>query len=108
MALVVKDRASGAIIAAADENDGVIICEGSWYFDLHAVDMRHLRVTQRTYTCPYKGVCYWIDLESPSFRAQNVGWVYRNPKPGWEMIQDRIGLYARNTVGTLAEHVVEV
>jgi uncharacterized protein (DUF427 family) len=68
--------------------------------------MGHLKITNRTYTCPYKGVCFWIDLEIPDGRvAQNVAWVYRSPKPGYEFIQDQLGFYARPTSGTLAEKV---
>lgn len=99
---IVKTKA-GEIIAAGAQDEAVVILEGNWYFAADGVDMRYLRVTERTYKCPYKGVCYWIDLDAPGIAAQNVGWVYRNPKRGFEAIKDRIGLYSRNTAGTLAE-----
>jgi uncharacterized protein (DUF427 family) len=77
--------------------------EGAWYFAADQVDMTHLHITQRTYTCPYKGVCYWIDLDAAHTRAQNVGWVYFDPKPGYEYIKGKIAFYARSTAGTEAQ-----
>lgn len=104
MQLIVKERVSSEVIAAGAENENVRVFEGNWYFKPDVVDMTHLRLTERTYTCPYKGICYWIDVESPDgTRAQNVAWVYNQPKPGYEFIKDQIGFYARNTYGTFVD-----
>ncbi len=104
MPLIVKERNSGELIASAEENQGARVFEGNWYFNPEAVQMAHLSVTERTYTCPYKGVCFWIDLKgADGSSTQNVGWVYRNPKPGYEFIKDQIAFYARATPGTLSE-----
>jgi|GEM_PF-392498 len=104
MPLTIKARATGEIVASGIENETARVFEGNWYFKPEVVNMEHLRVTDRTYTCPYKGMCYWIDIEMPEGgRVQNVGWVYRQPKPGYEFIKDEIGLYARPTQGTLAD-----
>lgn len=101
---IVKNKKSGSVIASGVENETARAFEGNWYFKPDAVSMEHLKVTERTYTCPYKGVCYWIDLEAPDHRAQNVAWVYRNPKPGYEFIKDEIAFYSRDTAGTKVEH----
>jgi uncharacterized protein (DUF427 family) len=104
MALSIKERATGEIIASGTENETVRIFEGNWYFKPEVVNMDNLHVTERTYTCPYKGICYWIDMETPDgAQVQNVGWVYRQPKPGYEFITDEIGFYARPTQATLAD-----
>lgn len=106
MELIIKERSNGSIVASGEENRNVRVFEGHWYYAPEAVQMGHLKVTERTYTCPYKGVCYWIDLETPAGDTfRNVGWVYRKPKPGYEFITDEIGFYARPTSGTLAEKV---
>lgn len=106
MVLMIKTRVEDLPVAQAEENDGVQVFEGNWYFAPDKVNMEHLRITERTYTCPYKGVCFWIDLELPGGEtARNVAWVYRNPKPGYEFIQDRIGFYARATGGTIAKQL---
>jgi len=104
MTLTVKERFTGEIIASGTEHESVRVFEGNWYFQPEAVNMDHLRVTERTYTCPYKGICYWIDLETPDGgMTQNVAWVARQPKPGYEFVKDQIGFYARPTRGTLSE-----
>lgn len=108
MPLTVKQRFTGEVIASGAENETARVFEGNWYFKPQAVNMDHLRVTERTYTCPYKGVCYWIDMETPDGqRAQNIAWVYRQPKPGYEFITDEIGFYARPTQLTVAEKSVD-
>jgi uncharacterized protein (DUF427 family) len=104
MAFVIQQKGNNAVIASGQEEDGsVFLLEGNWYFTPEAIDMTHLKVTERTYTCPYKGVCYWVDLDAPDIQARNIGWVYRQPMSGYEMIQDRIGFYARDTAGTVAK-----
>lgn len=108
MPFIVKEKDSGQVIAAGKTSDKTaLLFEGNWYFAPDAVDMSHLKVTNRTYTCPYKGVCFWVDLESPTLQAKNIGWVYNNPKPGYEMIKDHIGFYARDTSGTVAVQETE-
>jgi uncharacterized protein (DUF427 family) len=106
MTLTIKERTTGEIIATGKENESAREFEGNWYFNPNVVNMDTLRVTERTYTCPYKGVCYWIDMETADGeRATNVGWVYRNPKPGYEFIKDEIGFYARPTQLTVVERI---
>jgi uncharacterized protein (DUF427 family) len=96
----VKERISGEVIAAGIESQQVQVFEGNLYFVPEAVKLEQLHVTERTYTCPYKGVCFWIDLETESGYFQNVAWVYRNPKPKYEFIKNQIGFYAYETSGT--------
>lgn len=107
--LQILQKDSQAVIAEGNPSDGTArIFESNWYFDPAQVDMTHLQVTDRTYTCPYKGTCYWIDLEAPDLQARNIAWVYNNPKEGFEMIKDAIGFYSRDTAGTQAVHDVEI
>jgi uncharacterized protein (DUF427 family) len=102
MIYTVKTRTGGEVIASGEEDVQVKLFEGNWYYAPEAVNMDKLRVTERIYTCPYKGRCYWIDLESDAGRVQNVAWMYFDPKPGYEWIKDQIAFYARDTSGTLA------
>ncbi len=103
MKLIVNAKPTGTELAAGEVDQTAEIFEGNWYFDPAVVDMSRLKVTERTYTCPYKGTCYWIDLQTPTGSVPNVGWVYNNPKPGYENIKDQIGFYARDTAGTSAK-----
>lgn len=107
MTLIITDRATGAIIASGRENDTALELEGNWYFAPEAVNMDYLVITDRTYVCPYKGMCCWIDLVSNGHHTRNVAWVYQDPKPGYEFIKDRIGFYARSTSGTAAARVAD-
>lgn len=105
MAMQIQEKGTNRLIASGQEDDNsVLVFEGNWYFAPHVVNMSHLKVTERTYNCPYKGVCFWVDLDAPEVKARNIGWVYRQPLPGYEMIQDRIGFYARDTAGTVAQN----
>lgn len=99
MAYLIKQKNSDHVIASDSD---VVLLEGNWYFSPEAVDMTYLKLTNRTYTCPYKGVCFWLDLQAPGTEAKNVAWVYQHPKPGYERIQNKIGFYARDTAGTVA------
>jgi uncharacterized protein (DUF427 family) len=103
--LVIKLKTTGEIIAKGAEDKNVRQFEGHWYFVPEVVNTTYLKVTDRTYTCPYKGVCYWIDLEAPGVYAKNIAWVYRQPQPGYEFIKDQLGFYARDTSGTKAVEV---
>ena len=98
---VLERCGSGMVIASGVVGETAIELEGSWYFAPEAIDREQLQVTRRTYTCPYKGVCSWIDLSTPRTRAQNIAWVYQNPKPGYEAIKDWIGFYSHETQGTM-------
>lgn len=103
MALTIKKKSDVEVIASGELADKTAMdFEGNWYFAPEAVDMKYLKITNRTYTCAYKGTCFWIDIEAPEGRVTNAAWVYQNPKPGYEFIKDHIGFYVRNTTLTVA------
>jgi uncharacterized protein (DUF427 family) len=99
----ILDRHNGETIAEGIFGEQVIDLENSWYFAPQYVDMTKLRISERTYTCPYKGVCFWIDLENDGVYAQNVGWVYHTPKRGFEHIAGLIGFGKADTFATGVE-----
>lgn len=98
----IKKKSDNTVIATGEPESTVLDFEGNWYFAPDGVAMQYLKVTERTYTCPYKGVCNWIDLVTPEGKVTNFGWVYPNPKPGYEMIKDRVAVYVRDTYVTKA------
>ena len=102
MKLSIQRKTNGEAIASGTEGETAQEFEGNWYFAPEAVDMTHLKVTSRIYTCAYKGTCFWIDLETPEGTVTNAAWVYQNPKPGYEFIKDQIGFYDRDTALSLA------
>ncbi len=76
MGLHIKQRETDEAIASGELGETA----RNWYFAPEAVNMAYLKVSERTYTCSYKGTCYWIDLETPDVRIENFAWVYREPK----------------------------
>ncbi|MCU0496003.1 MAG: DUF427 domain-containing protein [Anaerolineae bacterium] len=105
MQLLITEKNSDQVIASGSEEDNTaLILENNWYFAPDQVNMSPLKITDRTYTCPYKGVCFWVDLETPTVRARNIGWIYRNPNSGYEQIKNWIGFYSRETSGTVPTH----
>lgn len=92
--ITIQDAKTKETLALAERNEGVRLFEGVWYFDPVHVNMTYLIVTDRTYTCPYKGVCYWIDLDAPDHKGKNVAFTYFKVKSGYEFIKDHIAFYA--------------
>lgn len=104
MAIVIRASQSGAELARAEEGPGVVKYEGNWYFDESAVNRGALKVTDRTYTCPYKGTCNWVDhVADDGTTVADVAWVYPAVKPGHEAIQGRYGFYAGRRGSTREE-----
>jgi uncharacterized protein (DUF427 family) len=95
MSITIREKESGTTLAEAEEGPGVEKFEGNWYFDPSSVKADVLKVTERTYTCPIKGTCNWVDYVGPDGRTvKDVAWVYPKVKPGHEKIQGRFGFYA--------------
>jgi uncharacterized protein (DUF427 family) len=104
MSTIIRENGSRTVLAEAASRDQVLTYEGNLYFDPAAVRKDVLQVTERTYTCPYKGTCHWVDFNGPDGRTvKDVAWVYASPKPGHEAIKDRYGFYAGRRGSTSQE-----
>src|SRR3954463_13148751 len=91
MSVTIREKSSGAVLASGDP----LPYEGNLYFDPASVTADQLTVTPRTYTCPYKGVCHWVDFTPEGGAAvKDVAWIYAEPKPGHEAIKGRYAFYA--------------
>jgi uncharacterized protein (DUF427 family) len=102
--VVIKERESGTVLAEGEPGSGVIEYEGNLYFDPSAVARNALRVTSRTYTCPVKGTCNWVDFVAADGRTvPDVAWVYPQTKAGHEAIQGRYGFNAGARKSTVQE-----
>lgn len=100
--LIVKERGTGIVLARGIRDENVHIVEGCWYFDQRDVNMERLTITERTYNCPYKGICNWIELVDNEAH-NNIGFVYVNTNADYEFIRDRVGFYGRDTSLTEVE-----
>jgi uncharacterized protein (DUF427 family) len=96
MSIRIQEAKTGAVLAEGEPgSEDVLRYEGNWYFAPVAVRRDVLRVTERTYTCPAKGTCFWVDHVNPDgTTTRDVAWIYENPKPGHERIRGRYGFYA--------------
>ena len=105
MSISIVEKKSGVVLAKGEAGSpSVLKFEGNLYFSPDAINAKNLKVTARTYTCPYKGTCNWVDFVSDSGEtAKDVAWVYPNPKPGHEAIKDRYGFYEGTRGGTRQE-----
>ena len=93
--ITIREKNSGASLAQAEPPTEVLTYEGSLYFSPDHVTKDSLTITPRTYTCPYKGTCHWVDFVGPTgATVKDVAWVYADPKPGHEVIKGRYGFYA--------------
>lgn len=102
ISVIAKDN-NATVLATAVNPDDAILFENSWYFLPELVDMTYLHISERTYNCPYKGICYWIDLIMPEVEARNIAFIYDDPLPGYSFIARRIAFYARETIGTIVQ-----
>jgi len=86
-------RRDGHVLARARGPRDVIELEGNYYFHPDGVDRQALRVSDRTYTCPAKGTCLWVDLEGDPVSIPDCAWVYPRPKPPYRRIAGWYGFY---------------
>lgn len=104
MSVTVHEAGSGVVLARGEMGNEVVGYEGNLYFDPGAVNQTALKITERTYTCPYKGTCNWVDYHGADGTVvRDVAWVYPNVKAGHEVIQGRYGFYAGRRGGTRVE-----
>jgi uncharacterized protein (DUF427 family) len=104
MSITIREARTGTELARGEQGAEVIGYEGNLYFAPSAVNHQVLSVTDRTYTCPYKGTCNWVDFVDPDGGVvADVAWVYPRVKPGHEAIQGRFGFYAGGRGATRQE-----
>ncbi len=104
MSITIKEPTTDAVLARAEEGEQVFKFEGNWYFDPASVAQGALVTTDRTYTCPSKGTCHWVDFVGPDgATVKDVAWVYARTKPGHEKIAGRYGFHAGTRGGTRQE-----
>jgi uncharacterized protein (DUF427 family) len=102
MSVTIREKDSGTTLAEAEEGPSLAKYEGNWYFDPAAVRADVLKVTERTYTCPYKGTCNWVDfVGADGTTIKDVAWFYTKVKPGHELIQGRYGFYTGSRGATI-------
>jgi uncharacterized protein (DUF427 family) len=101
--ITVKDITRGEVLAQGEQDEDVILLEGAYYFLPEQVKQDNLVITNRTYKCAYKGLCYWLDLQGPNGVIRDVGWVYYKPEPKYDYIRDKFGFAFGMRPGVVVE-----
>ena len=82
MSVTIREKTSGTPLAQGEPGTDFLTHEGNLYARPECVAEDALTVTARTYTCPYKGTCHWVDFTPADGPAvKDVAWVYAEPKP---------------------------
>jgi uncharacterized protein (DUF427 family) len=86
----------GRPLADTDGARRVIETAGApvYYIPPADVDLGRLREGERRTVCEWKGIASYLDYVDGERRIPSIGWVYRDPKPGYEAIRDHVAFYA--------------
>jgi uncharacterized protein (DUF427 family) len=81
---------NGAVIA---ESDSTQVVEGNHYFPPESLNKDHLRDTDTTSTCPWKGVASYYDIVVEGQTNSGAAWYYPHPKPEASQIKDHVAFW---------------
>ncbi len=81
---------NGAIIA---DSDSPIEVEGNQYFPSTTVNRDHLRPSQTTTVCSWKGTANYYDVVANGEINKDAAWYYPNPKDAAAKIKDHIAFW---------------
>ncbi len=81
---------NGAVIA---ESDSTEVVEGNHYFPPESVKTVYLRASDKTSTCPWKGVARYYDIVVDGQTNSGAAWFYPNPKPEASQIRERVAFW---------------
>ena len=81
---------NGAVIADSDSYQEV---EGNLYFPPTAVERDHLRPSQTTTVCGWKGVAHYYDVVVQGEVSKDAAWYYPDPKEAAAEIKDHVAFW---------------
>ena len=81
---------NGAVIA---ESDATIVVEGNHYFPPASLNRDHLRPSDHTTVCPWKGTAGYFDVVVGEAVNPNAVWIYREPKDAAAEIRDHVAFW---------------
>ena len=74
-------------------NGNTVTLEGNHYFPPDALVQEHLRPSDHTSTCPWKGEAGYFDVVVGGQTNPNAAWIYRDPKPAASEIEGRVAFW---------------
>ena len=81
---------NGAVIA---ESDATVVVEGNHYFPPASLNRDHLRPSDHTTVCPWKGTAGDFDVVVGDEENPNAAWIYREPKEAAAEIRDHVAFW---------------
>ncbi len=80
----------GAVLA---ESDGTVVVEGNHYFPPDSIRWEHLRPSETTTVCPWKGTARYYNIEVNGKRNADAAWCYPEPKQEAAQIRNHIAFW---------------
>ncbi len=74
-------------------NGPTVTVEGNEYFPMDAVSQEHLRPSDHTTACPWKGEAGYFDVVVDGEVNPNAAWIYRDPKPAASEIAGHVAFW---------------
>ncbi len=68
---------NGEVIA---ESNKTVVVEGNHYFPVSSVTEEHLKPSDTTYECPWKGTANYYNLSVAGAENPDAAWYYASPK----------------------------
>ncbi len=93
-------RAGGAVLG--ESRNALELTEGSYppviYFPRGDIAMAFLEKTDKSTTCPHKGMASYYSIVTKSTTLDNAAWSYETPKEAVADIKDHLAFYESDTV----------
>lgn len=81
---------NGTVLA---ESDKTIVVEGNHYFPPDSVNWQYLQTSERTSTCPWKGLASTYSIVGDGKANADAAWVYFEPKPAAAQIAGYVAFW---------------
>jgi uncharacterized protein (DUF427 family) len=81
---------NGQVIA---ESDNTVVVEGNHYFPLESLKKEFFKESDRTSTCPWKGLANYYDIEVNGETNKGAAWYYRQPSDAAKKIKDHVAFW---------------
>ena len=75
------------------DSEDTVVVEGNHYFSASDVSEAHLRPSDHTSVCFWKGVAHYHDVVVDGEVNANAAWYYPDPKPAAAQIKGRIAFW---------------
>lgn len=83
---------NGRVIAEAAD-DAVEVVEGNVYFPMQAVPPEFLQTSDKTSSCPWKGIANYYDVVVDGKVSPDAAWIYRTPSDAAKQIAGHVAFW---------------